>query len=468
MGRDHRPAGAEPEPPRPLRCAIYTRKSTEDGLTQEFNTLEAQRESAEAYVRSQGHAGWTTLPERYDDGGYSGANLDRPALRQLLADIEVRRIDCVLVYKIDRLSRSLLDFARLMEIFERRQVSLVSITQPLNTTGSLGRLTLNILLSFAEFERTMIQDRTRDQMAAARRKGKWVGGTPVLGYDLAATGGKLVVNREEAGRVQIIFALYLQHGSLASVLGEIQARNWTTKRWRTRDGKERGGRPFSKATLRRLLTNVLYLGKVSHQEAVYAGEQEPLVEEQLWKRVHEKLGQERHRAGMAADAQASGTAARRHSSALVGPAEAVPRITRLLALALKFEDLIRSGTVGNYAALAQVARVSRARVTQMTSLLNLAPDIQEEILFLPAAAARQLRLSEPSLRKLTATLLWNQQREQWRELAGSRKPPGSSLGNGGIGGVPEHLAWINKRATPPSGYPAACRGTELGVQPFTE
>src|SRR6266852_4340349 len=153
---------------------------------------------------------------------------------------------------------------------------------------------------------------------------------------------------------------------------------------------------------------------------------------------------------------------------LRGPAGAVPRITRLLALALKFEDLIRSGTVGNYAALAQVARVSRARVTQMTSLLNLAPDIQEEILFLPTAAARQLRICEPSLRKLTATLLWNQQREQWRELAGSRKPPGSSLGNGGIGGVPEHLAWINKRATPPSGYPAACRGTELGVQPFTE
>src|SRR5712691_1231294 len=462
MGRDPRPCGAEPEPPRPLRCAIYTRKSTEEGLTQEFNTLEAQRESAEAYVRSQGHAGWTTLPERYDDGGYSGANLARPALRQLLADIEAGRIDCVLVYKIDRLSRSLLDFARLMEILERRQVSLVSITQPLNTTGSLGRLTLNILLSFAEFERTMIQDRTREQMAAARRKGKWVGGTPVLGYDLAATGGKLVVNREEAGRVQVIFALYLQRRSLASVLGEIQARNWTTKRWRTRDGQERGGRPFSKATLRRLLTNVLYLGKVSHQDAVYAGEQEPLVEEQLWNRVHEKLGQERHRAALAADAQASGTAARRHSSALVGPAEAVPRITRLLALALKFEHLIRSGTVGNYAALAQVARVSRVRVTQMTSLLNLAPDIQEEILFLPAAAARQLRLSEPSLRKLTATLLWNQQREQWRELAGSRKPPGSSWGNGGIGGVPEHLAWINKRATPPSGYPAAWRGTELG------
>src|SRR6266852_8041452 len=277
------PSGGPPPQSRALRCSIYTRKSTEEGLAQEFNTLEAQREAAEAYIRSQLHAGWSALAERYDDGGYTGANLERPALRRLMADIAANRIDCVLVYKLDRLSRSLLDFARLMEIFERRQVSLVSITQPLNTTGSLGRLTLNILLSFAEFERTMIQDRTRDQMAAARRKGKWVGGTPVLGYDLADTGGKLVVNREEAGRVQAIFALYLQHGSVASVLGEIQARNWTTKRWRTRDGKERGGRPFSKATLRRLLTNVLYLGEVCHQEAVDAGEQEARVEEHLWK-----------------------------------------------------------------------------------------------------------------------------------------------------------------------------------------
>src|SRR5712692_1440598 len=229
MGRDPRPAGAEPEPPRPLRCAIYTRKSTEEGLTQEFNTLEAQRESAEAYVQSQVQAGWTTLAERYDDGGYSGANLERPALRQLLVDIEAGRIDCVLVYKIDRLSRSLLDFARLMEIFERHQVSLVSVTQPLNTTGSLGRLTLNILLSFAEFERNLIADRTRDKIAAARRKGKWVGGTPVLGYDIADTGRKLVVNPEEARRVQAIFRLYLQHRSLEAALADIRARHWMTK-----------------------------------------------------------------------------------------------------------------------------------------------------------------------------------------------------------------------------------------------
>jgi site-specific DNA recombinase len=259
MDRERRRSSAEQEQRRSstLRCAIYTRKSTEEGLTQEFNTLEAQRESAEAYVQSQLHTGWMALAERYDDGGYTGANLERPALRKLLVDIEAGRIDCVLVYKVDRLSRSLLDFARLMEIFERCQVSLVSITQPLNTTGSLGRLTLNILLSFAEFERQMIADRTRDKMTAARRKGKWVGGTPVLGYDIAETGGKLVVNQEEARRVQTIFTLYLQHRSVATVLAEIRARNWTMKRWQTRDGKDLGGGPFGRATLERLLNKAL-------------------------------------------------------------------------------------------------------------------------------------------------------------------------------------------------------------------
>src|ERR1700681_428592 len=241
MAGNPRPGGSGKEPSSILRCAIYTRKSTEEGLNQEFNTLEAQREAAEAYIRSQLHAGWTALAERYDDGGFTGANLERPALRKLLADIEIGKIDCVLVYKVDRLSRSLLDFARLMEVFERRKVSLVSVTQPLNTTGSLGRLTLNILLSFAEFERQMIADRTRDKMAAARRKGKWVGGRPVLGYDVADTGGKLVVNVEEARQVQSIFALYLLHRSLEAVLAEMQARLWTTKRWRTRDGREHLG-----------------------------------------------------------------------------------------------------------------------------------------------------------------------------------------------------------------------------------
>src|SRR5437867_3192583 len=198
-----------------MRCAIYTRKSSEEGLAQQFNSLDAQRDSAEAYVLSQRHAGWTALAERYDDGGYTGANLERPALQQMLADIEAGGIDCVVVYKVDRLSRSLLDFARLIGIFEKRSVNLVCVTQQFNTTTSLGRLTLNILLSFAQFEREIIAERTRDKMSAARRKGKWVGGTPVLGYDVAPGGRRLVVNEGEARQVRAIFALYLEHGALA-------------------------------------------------------------------------------------------------------------------------------------------------------------------------------------------------------------------------------------------------------------
>jgi DNA invertase Pin-like site-specific DNA recombinase len=397
-----------------LRCAIYTRKSTEEGLNQDFNTLEAQRDAAEAYIRSQLHAGWIALAERYDDGGYTGANLERPALRRLLADIAAGRIDCVMVYKVDRLSRSLLDFARLMEIFERRQVSLVSITQPLNTTSSLGRLTLNILLSFAEFERQMIADRTRDKMAAARRKGKWVGGTPVLGYDIVVGGGKLVVNPEEARCVREIFGLYLQHRSLDGVLDEMENRQWTTKRWRTRDGQEHPGRPFTRASLERLLRNVLYLGQVAHQGEVYPGEQEAIVAQPVWERVQARLVKVQEESGVAAGLAKAKKI--RPPSALTTPAQRVPRITRLLALALKFEELIRSGAVSNYAVLAKVGRVSPSRISQMVSLLGLAPDIQEEILFLGLAEAKQLRISEPSLRKLTATLLWNKQREQWRNL----------------------------------------------------
>jgi site-specific DNA recombinase len=202
-----------PAPVPAVRCAVYTRKSTEEGLDQEFNSLDAQREAAEAFIRSQRHQGWTLLPERYDDGGFSGGNLDRPALQRLLEDIEAGRVDCVVVYKVDRLSRSLLDFARLMDRFDQRTVSFVAVTQQLNTTTS-GRLTLNILLSFAQFEREIIGERTRDKMTAARRKGKWVGGMPVLGYDVAPDGGHLVVNAQEADRVREIFRLYAQHQSL--------------------------------------------------------------------------------------------------------------------------------------------------------------------------------------------------------------------------------------------------------------
>src|SRR3954452_3148039 len=194
--------------PVPVRCAIYTRKSTEEGLKQEFNSLQAQREAAEAYILSQRQNGWTAIPEQYDDGGFSGAGIDRPAIQRLLADVRAGQIDCVVVYKVDRLSRSLLDFARLMEEFEAHDVSFVSVTQDFNTSSSLGRLTLHILLSFAQFEREIIGERTRDKLSAARKKGKWIGGMPVLGYDVAPEGGLLLINAAEGERVREILIVW--------------------------------------------------------------------------------------------------------------------------------------------------------------------------------------------------------------------------------------------------------------------
>jgi len=424
MGANRLPARDGEEEPRsaPLRCVIYTRKSTEEGLDQEFNSLEAQREAAEAYVVSQREAGWILVAKRYDDGGYTGGNLERPALQQLLRDIAQGQIDCILIYKVDRLSRSLLDFARLMEIFERHRVSLVSVTQPLNTTTSLGRLTLNILLSFAQFEREMIADRTRDKMAAARRKGKWVGGTPVLGYDVAVSGGKLVVNPDEARRVQAIFSLYLERRSLDAVLVEMQARQWTTKRWTSREGKEHLGRTFTKSALKRLLRNVLYLGQVSQQGAIYAGEQPAIVEKGVWERVNEELARAPAGCpGIDSSSKAKQTRGRRKiHDAVDERTEAVPRVTRLLALAMKFEEMIRSGVVDNYAVLAQLGQVSRSRLSQITNLLCLSPQIQEEILFLRQEEAERLRISELSIRKLSAILEWGEQRAQWKRLLHSQ------------------------------------------------
>jgi site-specific DNA recombinase len=246
-----------------VRCAVYTRKSTEEGLDQEFNSLQAQRESAEAYIKSQRHLGWTLLPQHYDDGGFTGGNIERPALKRLLEDIEAHRVDCVMVYKVDRLSRSLLDFARLMDLFDQRSVSFVSVTQQFNTTTSLGRLTLNILLSFAQFEREIIGERTRDKMSAARRKGKWVGGTPVLGYDVDPRGGRLIVNEKEARRVREIFRLYETHRSVAAVAQEVQSRRWTTKSWTTKRGSRHTGSVFDKVALRRLLPMRSTLARLS-------------------------------------------------------------------------------------------------------------------------------------------------------------------------------------------------------------
>jgi DNA invertase Pin-like site-specific DNA recombinase len=410
-----------------MRCAIYTRKSSEEGLAQEFNSLDAQRESAEAYILSQRHAGWTTVVERYDDGGYTGANLDRPALQRLLLDIEAGRIDCVLVYKVDRLSRSLLDFARLIGLFDKRNVNLVSVTQQFNTTTSLGRLTLNILLSFAQFEREIIAERTRDKMSAARRKGKWVGGTPVLGYDVAPEGGKLVVNEEEARQVRAIFALYLEHGAVSPVLREIQKQQWTTKRWTTKDGRLHPGRSFEHQNLHWLLGNVIYAGKVCSQGQTYAGEHAAIVEEGVWARVQGMLQKSRRveprkvRARFAAASSETDRQPRddgREVEQASAPAESVsallPRITRLLALAMKFEGLLQQGVVKDYAELARLGQVSRARVTQIMNLLSLAPDIQQQILSWSREESGGQSVRETAVRALSSEVMWNRQREQWK------------------------------------------------------
>jgi site-specific DNA recombinase len=283
----HEPAVAAP--PKRIRCAIYTRKSTEEGLEQEFNSLDAQREAGEAFIGSQKHEGWQLVPQHFDDGGFTGGNMDRPALQELLSLARAKKIDCVLVYKVDRLSRSLLDFTKMMELFDKNGVSFVSVTQQFNTTNSLGRLTLNILLSFAQFERELISERTRDKATAARKKGKWIGGHPVLGYDIAPKGGHLVTNAEEAKRVRAIFDLYLRHGALMPVVAELDQLGWRSKQWTTEAGHERGGRVFLKNSLYAVLTNPIYAGMVCHKGALYPGEHEALVERSTWDLVQTNL-----------------------------------------------------------------------------------------------------------------------------------------------------------------------------------
>ncbi len=279
--------------PQNVRCAIYTRKSTEESLEQEFNSLDAQRESAEAFIKSQAHEGWVCLPDYYDDGGFTGGNADRPAVQRLLNDIEAGKIDCVVVYKVDRLSRSLLDFARLMETFEKHDVSFVSVTQQFNTCHSMGRLTLNILFSFAQFEREIISERTRDKIAAARRKGKWSGGMPVLGYGVDPVTRKLVVDETESARVREIYQLYLERGSMIPTVRELERRGWLSKRWETKKGTIRGGKPFNKGTLHNLLTSVTYLGKLRYKDEIHEGEHDAIVSEELFQQVQSVLARNR-------------------------------------------------------------------------------------------------------------------------------------------------------------------------------
>jgi DNA invertase Pin-like site-specific DNA recombinase len=264
-------------PIRKLRCAVYTRKSTEEGLEQEFNTLQAQREACEAYVQSQKAEGWLLVPNRYDDGGYTGGNLDRPALKRLLLDIEARKVDIIVVYKIDRLSRSLMDFAKLIDVFERQEVTFVSVTQAFSTTTSMGRLTLNVLLSFAQFEREVIGERIRDKVAASRRKGMWMGGWAPLGYDVKNR--KLIINDAEASLVQSIFKQFaqgIQPQLLLRRLAEESALN-------------KNGKPIDKGYLYRVINNRVYLGEAVHKGQAYPGEHKAIIAQDLWDQAHGQI-----------------------------------------------------------------------------------------------------------------------------------------------------------------------------------
>jgi len=542
-------------PPLPVRCAIYTRKSTEEGLAQEFNSLDAQRECAEAYILSQRQQGWIVLSQRYDDGGFTGAHLDRPALQHLLTDIQGGAIDAVVIYKVDRLSRSLFDFARLMHIFEGHGVSFVSVTQQFSSSTPMGRLTLNILLSFAEFERQLVSERTRDKVSAARRKGKWMGGFPVLGYDLDGSRTRLMVNEAEAGQVREIFGMFLRQRSLAATLEEIQQRGWCLKSWTTRHGEPHAGRAFNRHSLVRLLSNVLYVGEVEYRGKVYRGEQPPIVERKIWQRAKRLLEQEhgrehaeRNRQGAVlkkllrcagcgkamvpgytarqgrrysyyvcrtaqkhgARACAGGLVSKgrieaavadalyelagapqgeslrqrlppdrvcwdglesseqrkimkmaveqilydRHShegrlrmraemageggeevmihagrrplvqqaapenverSAVTAMAGGLPRITKLMALAIRLEGLMQEGVAKDYADLARLGGVSRSRITQILNLRNLAPAIQERLLQL-AENGNAHGLTEGALRQLSGLVDWREQTARFEQL----------------------------------------------------
>ena len=269
--------------PATVRCAIYTRKSSEAGLEQDFNSLDAQREACEAYIASQKHEGWTALSTFYNDGGVSGGTLERPALERLLGDIEEDLIDTIVVYKVDRLSRALSDFAKLVEIFDRHEISFVSVTQQFNTTSSMGRLTLNVLLSFAQFEREVTGERIRDKIAAAKKKGLWMGGNPPLGYDVKNK--KLVVNEAEAETVRYIFRQYREIESVRELRSRIAAEGITSKRRIMRDGSIAGDKPINRGALYYLLQNRLYLGEIVHKEKSYPGKHEAIVDEALWDEV---------------------------------------------------------------------------------------------------------------------------------------------------------------------------------------
>lgn len=270
-----------------LRCAVYTRKSTDEGLDQEYNSIDAQRDAGHAYIASQRAEGWIPVENDYDDPAYSGGNMDRPAMQRLLADIMEGRVDVVVVYKIDRLTRSLMDFSKMIEVFERHGVSFVSVTQQFNTTNSMGRLMLNILLSFAQFEREVTGERIRDKITASKKKGLWMGGIPPLGYDVVDR--CLVVNPQEAKLIKHIFKRFTEIASTTLLYKELRLENVTSKSWTTQDGRHRPGKPIDRGLIYKLLNNRTYLGELRHKDQWYEGKHEPIIDKKLWDDVHSIL-----------------------------------------------------------------------------------------------------------------------------------------------------------------------------------
>jgi len=269
---------------RRMRCAVYTRKSSEEGLDQEYNSIDAQRDSGHAYIASQRAEGWIPVADDYDDPAFSGGNMERPGLKRLMADIEAGKIDVVVIYKIDRLTRSLADFSKMVEVFERQGVSFVSVTQQFNTTTSMGRLMLNVLLSFAQFEREVTGERIRDKIAASKRKGMWMGGVPPLGYDVENR--RLVPNPQEAKLIRHIFTRFVELGSSTKLVKELKLDGVTSKAWTTQDGKVREGKPIDKGLVYKLLGNRTYLGELRHKEQWYQAEHLPIVDQTVWDSVH--------------------------------------------------------------------------------------------------------------------------------------------------------------------------------------
>lgn len=281
------------ETKKPIACAIYTRVSTNDGMEQEFTSLDAQREAAESYIASQKSEGFFALADRYDDAGFSGATTERPALQKLIAEIKAGKIGCVVVYKVDRLSRSLLDFSKLLEFFDQNNVAFISVTQHFNTNSSMGRLTLNILLSFAQFEREIISERTRDKMGAARKKGQWMGGRPALGYDLDKKNHRIVINNTEAKIIREMFDLYIKERSILSVTIALNKKGYRTKS-HIRKGKPSGNIPFKATNIHLMLRNMLYMGKINYKgKQVFQGQHEPIISEEIFSQAQAILVENR-------------------------------------------------------------------------------------------------------------------------------------------------------------------------------